>query len=141
MDKHGNKQEYIEHLHNHAENCNCGKCSSDSRIKIVLHEGAISVSFTRETQLSEEVISEILSESMLHLCIWIKESGGIIGHIKAAITDSNGTKMFSITKDIVNYKNTGMKIKPPIKVFFTGIVFNMQIEEIKLKLKEVYEKM
>ncbi len=136
--EHHHEHNHTGHVHTHGEGCTCSECSSDSIIKIILHEGAVSASFNAETILSEEAASAVITENMLKLAEWVKENHGIIGHIKAAVTGGAGVKMFSITKNTVSSKDNKEQLETPFNILFTAIVFNIETEMFEHRLLEIY---
>jgi hypothetical protein len=100
------------------------------------HEGAIVVSGELSLYHVEyEILRDFLVRAMESCSADISALGGIVGHIKAAVSISE-TEFFSITDTVTNVKQGKEK---EISIRLVGIVFSlsqMQAEQAILKILE-----
>ena len=120
-----------EHHHEHEEHHH-----HDGDIDIHEHEGALAASFKKEVLKKKDEVLLVLGDAMKHLAKDLRDEGAYIGHIKAAVKESDTVTMLSITKDILDEKEL-----PSVSctVSFAAIVFNIKEDELKDLVQEVFE--
>ncbi len=120
-----------EHHHEHEDHHH-----HEGDIDIHEHEGALAASFKKEVLKGKDEVLSSLSAIMKHLAKDLREEGAYIGHIKAAVKESDTVTMLSITKDILDEKEQS---SVSCSVSFAAIVFNIHEHELKEFIQEVYE--
>lgn len=110
-------------------------------MSVIHHEGALAGSFSIDTDEPMEKIDGIITDAMLELAGKIDETGGIIGHIKAAVASKNGSVMYSITLDTVNKKGSIPEGEEPEEISFASIVFGVEEEMLRPFLVELKERL
>ena len=128
-----------EHHHEHGEGCTCDDCVSG--VSVIHHEGALAGSFSAEAGRSLEETDAILKEGMQALAKKVDSHGGIIGHIKSAVSSGEDSYMYSITSDTVQRKGTMPEGAVPDQITFASIVFGMEEDELRESLVEIREKL
>ncbi len=89
--------EHEHHHHSHDDNCCCEKCRG---ISISDHEGALICTLEGYIPASNiEDAKERISCAMKQLASRIVEAGGIIGHIKAIVSEEGRGYQISVTDD------------------------------------------
>ena len=85
------------HHHDHDEDCCCEACSG---IGISSHEGALIGTLTGHIAAeSVDAAKELLSSEMTELAVRINASGGVIGHIKAIVSEEGRGYQISVTEE------------------------------------------
>lgn len=89
-------------------------------ISITHHENAVIVSAEREISGDYILIKETLELGLKALADWVESQDGLIGHIKAHLTEKGKNAMFSTTGDVVHIKETH---HPSVTLNLAVIVF------------------
>lgn len=85
------------HHHDHGEHCCCEACSG---ISISFHEGALIGTLTGHISAdSIDAAKELLSSAMTALAARINDAGGVIGHIKAIVSEEGRGYQISVTEE------------------------------------------
>ena len=79
-----------ENEHHYDKNGNDG-------ILLTHHNGAIILSLSRELPLNFDKSEKILQNKMEELSAWVNKQGGLVGHIKAYVTQKSKSAMISTT--------------------------------------------
>lgn len=87
----------MAHHHHHDEDCCCEECSG---IGIAYHEGALIGTLTGHiTTDSVDAAKELLCSAMTELAARINTAGGVIGHIKAIVSEEGRGYQISVTDE------------------------------------------
>ena len=83
------------HHHHHDEDC-C--CEESGGVEISFHEGALIGTLTGHIQAdSIDAAKDLLSAAMTELAAHISGAGGVIGHIKAIVSEEGRGWQISVT--------------------------------------------
>ena len=128
---HEGEEEHEHHHHHHedGEECDCDDCVSG--VSIVHHEDALAGSFDVETKLSKGEVDSIIRESMSLINDIVNKHDGVVGHIKAAISEKEKSVMYSLTCDEVFRTGDFDGMDNVEKVAFAAIVYGL--DEIVLR--------
>ncbi len=136
MEEQGHRQEQAHHhghdhdpahhhRHEHGEDCCCEACSG---ISVSSHEGALIGSLTGHiTAENVDTAMELLSAEMTALAARISEAGGVIGHIKAIVSEEGRGYQISVTDTEATVRSL-----PPsaFRADCTAIVFAVEKDEL-----------
>ncbi|KNZ40223.1 hypothetical protein [Acetobacterium bakii] len=117
-----------------AEPCACGHDHSQhpaphenqhekyipEELSITHHENAVIVSAEREISGDYTRIKEALSIGLKSLAGWVENQNGLVGHIKAHLSEKGGSAMLSTTGDEVQIRETA---NPGVLINLAVIVF------------------
>lgn len=130
--------EHEEHAcergHHHATNT----LTNHEGITVTHHEGAVICSAERVIAKEYGWVRNSLAMELKKLAEWVEEQGGIVGHIKAFLTELGYTSMLSTTGDDVQIKETW---KPKVIVNIAIIAFVGNDGDLCAKLVETLEKL
>ncbi len=115
--------EHREHHHEHGP------------VNVHVHEGAVAVSFRKDTPLDGGKVEEILSSAMLRLRDRVREKGGMVGHIKAAVSRADSVTMLSLTGKDVESRTEDSGITA---VSFAAIILGVDEEELEEMAEHIY---
>lgn len=134
------EHEYHEH-EDHACECDhhheTSAVTNHEGITVSHHEGAIICSAKLVVAKEYEWVKDTLASELKSLADWVEDHGGIVGHIKAFLTEQGYSSMLSTTGEDVHVKETR---KPKVTVNIAIIVFIKNEKQLCLKLAELLEK-
>ncbi|MBQ6550261.1 MAG: hypothetical protein IJL78_02505 [Lachnospiraceae bacterium] len=91
------------HHHHHDEDCCCEECSG---ISVTAHEGALIGTLTGHIQAdSVDSAKDALSSAMTALAARLSEAGGVIGHIKAIVSEEGRGYQISVTEETAEVRS------------------------------------
>ncbi len=137
-------EHHHHHHHDHGPDCTCG-CQDhhehhhhhEERIRVSVHDvsvaGSLSLTVSMEYAEGVRLFSRILSE----ISGKITAHGGIVGHIKALITDMSKSCMLSVTDE--EEASVSEYTSPRILVEVACITMAMEPGELKHILHEHFE--
>ncbi len=124
------EHEHHHHHHHHdGDDCDCDDCVSG--VSIVEHEGALAGSFEIETKHSKEDTDKYIKEYMKLIYDIVEKHEGVVGHIKASITDNDYSAMYSLTDTDIFRVGEYDQISKVDKIAFAAIVYGL--DEITLR--------
>ena len=124
--------------HHHDENCGCeAHAARPGEITIghSFHDEAIIVSGKVLLRGSYENIKSVIKDQLEVISEFVSETGGIVGHIKAAASVST-VEMFSTTGDAATVKTSP---EQEITINMVAIVFAVAPEDIEKKVLNALE--
>jgi len=121
--------EHHHHHHHDGDDCDCDDCVSG--VSIVFHEDALAGSFSIETTQSKEIVDQLIKESMMLIYNIVEKHEGVVGHIKAAISEGEVSAMYSLTSDDVFRVGDYDKLNNVENISFAAIVYGL--DEIVLR--------
>ncbi|MCL1979214.1 MAG: hydrogenase nickel incorporation protein HypA [Methanomassiliicoccaceae archaeon] len=106
---HDHDHEHSHHGHSHhdhdhnSEDCHCDKCEEEREKTSIEEAGGVAVGLTGHIHGYNADVAARFSKVLLTTGKWVeKESGSLLGHIKAAIYDSEGK---GLTLNLTNLEN------------------------------------
>ena len=123
------EHEHEHHHHHDGDDCDCDDCVSG--VSIVEHEGALAGSFEIETKHSKEDTDKYIKEYMKLIYDIVEKHEGVVGHIKASITDNDYSAMYSLTDTDIFRVGEYDQISKVDKIAFAAIVYGL--DEITLR--------
>lgn len=90
-------KDHDHHQHQHPE-------LGHNDLSITHHENAIIVSAEREISGDYQLIKDALALGLKELANWVESQNGLVGHIKAHLTEKGKSTMLSTTGDTVQVK-------------------------------------
>ncbi|WP_368293020.1 hypothetical protein [Dehalobacter sp. TBBPA1] len=143
--------EHHEHHEHEGQACQCGHhhdeqheqheksvlCNQEE-ITVTHHEGAVILSTERVIAKEYSWVRDRLNKELQSLAGWVEDQGGLVGHIKAFLTETGYTCMLSTTGEDVQIKET---LKPKVTAKITLIVFINNENELYSKLAETLKKL
>lgn len=132
-EKHDGYHNLLKHQdhHEHDANCGCATEADHSEITVTRHEGAIICSVERVIAKEYAVVRDALEKEMKILAEWVEDQGGIVGHIKAFLTENAWSSMLSTTGGDVQIKENRT---PKVTVNMAVIVFVKDESLLRAKL-------
>lgn len=132
---HDHKEDHVHSLYN--IDCKHERNQEVSPVHIQKTEGAIAASFSVDIADGKDM-EKVIGDEMQELARWVNDKGGIIGHIKSRITESEPTVFLSITSDVLQRKTAAEK---RTAIGFAAIVFNVNQEELQIMMTEIYRRL
>ena len=130
---HDHSEHHKSHDHHAKESCACGHDHDAHKdhqhhhdkpgqtdIAITHHENALIVSVEREISGDYNHVKETLALGLEELANWVEDQNGLVGHIKAHLSEKGSSAMLSTTGDAVQIKETS---NPGILINLAVIVF------------------
>ncbi len=120
-----------EHHHHHDEDCCCEACSG---IGVSFHEGALIGTLTgRIAADSVDAAKELLSAAMTDLAARINGAGGIVGHIKAIVSEEGRGYQISVTDEEAAVRSLSPSA---YRADCTAIVFAVEEDVLREQMQE-----
>lgn len=138
------EHDHHEHQAHEESACDCGhhheksSVTNHEGITVSHHEGAVICSAERVIVKEYRWVRDTLAGELKTLADWVEDQGGMVGHIKAFLTEKGYSSMLSTTGDDVQIKETRM---PKVTVNLAIIVFFKNEDLLCLKLAELLEKL
>ena len=91
------EQEHHGHGHDHGESCGCAQCTGSAGLHLTHAEGATAATARFALTGARGVAEVELSARIKALAADVSAAGGLVGHIKAALTGAPEVTTFSCT--------------------------------------------
>jgi len=121
----------MAHHHDHDADCCCEECSG---IGIASHEGALIGTLTGHIAAdSVDAAKERLCAAMTALAARINEAGGVIGHIKAIVSEEGRGYQISVTEE-----DAAVRSLPPsaYRADCAAIVFAVEEDALRAYIQQ-----
>ena len=123
--------EHAHHHHHHEEDCCCEACSG---IRVAFHEGALIGTLTGHIQADNvDEAKGLLASAMTSLAARINEAGGVIGHIKAIVSEEGRGWQISVTDEEAVERQL---LPSAIRADCTVIVFSVAEDMLRMYMHE-----
>lgn len=99
MEHHGHHHDHGHHDHGPDCTCGCHDHGHDGRIRIAVHGVSVAGSVTLTAELEYKAGVREFGRLLSGISREISEQGGIVGHIKALVTDEGRSCMLSVTDE------------------------------------------
>jgi hypothetical protein len=131
---------HTDHTHSEHNHSDHDHSDTNGELQLTEHEGALVASLARDVAGSFDDIETVLAECLARLAAWVSESGGVVGHIKASLTDGSTSATLSTTGGGVSIKKlpnpetdptSGAQTSDPCHAEVAVIVLGVDAETFK----------
>lgn len=134
--EHSHEEHDCQHHHEHSDYEHTNLASHEHEgITISYHEGASVYSAEREFALKYEEAKSYVADKLEELSEWVQQNDGIVGHIKAFLTEQSRMAMLSSTGGATMEKEM---CTPKVKISINAIVF-IKKEGTCCKISEIFK--